>query len=282
MKLASAVVKLMAATELLLKEELERICPALVLDKVDDDGLQVAKAFGLAKELINPKQLESVELKTAPFPKLLNRATKFMDLKEVRPSLEKLYKIRNALLHHRCDLDVLEVNLLLTKEVLPLLESLTHDNKKYKFRIGPKRWERLKEIEQASKNLFESDLAKKLAHHAELASKLSAMRIALLTKSPPELTSRDEEVVEQNLKCPACKNDALAAFHLYDVDYDDESGLASGGYRVVSMRCCVCALDLDESEIEYIVENFDKYLGEEAPGEDKYWGQTLEPDYPEY
>jgi len=96
-KLASAVVKLMAATELLLKEELERICPALVLDKVDDDGLQVAKAFGLAKELINPKQLESVELKTAPFPKLLNRATKFIDLKEARPSLEKLYKIRNAL-----------------------------------------------------------------------------------------------------------------------------------------------------------------------------------------
>jgi len=84
-KLASAVVKLMAATELLLKEELERICPALVLDKVDDDGLQVAKAFGLAKELINPKQLESVELKTAPFPKLLNRATKFIDLKEARP-----------------------------------------------------------------------------------------------------------------------------------------------------------------------------------------------------
>ena len=47
-RIASCIIKIATATELLLKEKLEKICPALVLDAIDDNALQVAKIYGLS------------------------------------------------------------------------------------------------------------------------------------------------------------------------------------------------------------------------------------------
>lgn len=90
-KIASCVVKIATATELLLKERLEQICPALVLDAIGENALQVAKIHRLANKMLNPKELENVDIRTAPFPKLLNRAAKFFDLRGFQTHLAKLH-----------------------------------------------------------------------------------------------------------------------------------------------------------------------------------------------
>ena len=57
-KIASCVIKIATATELLLKDKLEKVCPALVLDSIDPNALQVAKIYGLSNKMLNPKELE--------------------------------------------------------------------------------------------------------------------------------------------------------------------------------------------------------------------------------
>src|ERR1700729_2635916 len=66
-KIASSVLKFATGVELLLKDKLEKICPGLILEKIDDGGLQVAKVFALGQQMRKPKELDSVDLKTANF-----------------------------------------------------------------------------------------------------------------------------------------------------------------------------------------------------------------------
>ena len=73
-KIGSCVIKIAIATELLLKEKLEKICPALVLETIDESALQVAKLHSLGNKMLSPKELERVEIRTASFPKLLNQS----------------------------------------------------------------------------------------------------------------------------------------------------------------------------------------------------------------
>jgi hypothetical protein len=80
-KIASAVIKVATGIELLLKDKLERICPARVLDKIDESAksaLQIAKVFNLGKHMRNPKELDPIDIKTIGFASLLIRAEKFM------------------------------------------------------------------------------------------------------------------------------------------------------------------------------------------------------------
>lgn len=112
-KIASAVIKVAIGVELLLKYRLEKICPALILDKIDDAGLQVVKAFDLGKHLTALTDLDKVELRTANFDVILKRASKFINLSNSERHLVRLHKIRNQLIHHTGEVDLLEVNLLL-------------------------------------------------------------------------------------------------------------------------------------------------------------------------
>src|ERR1700727_2688899 len=84
-KIASAVIKVITGVELLLKDRLEQICPALILEKIDQPGLLVAKLYSLGKQMRNPSDLDDVDLKTAGFETLLLRAAKFIELSKVEP-----------------------------------------------------------------------------------------------------------------------------------------------------------------------------------------------------
>jgi len=277
-KIASSVIKIATAAELLLKEKLERICPALVLDTIDENALQVAKIFELGNKMQNRKELDGVELKTAAFPKLLNRTSKFFDLKTFKSSLSKLHEIRNSLVHHRGKVDLAEVNILLIEKVFPFFEEFTRNEKYLQFRLKPEIWKRLKKLEESSWDAVVTDTAKKLAHYEDKAKRLSKQRTALLLEAAPE-PGEDEEIVSQGLQCPACRNNSLSAFSSFDVDFD-ETGPVSG-HILFTMRCGVCGLELEEDEIHLIIAQFEKFFGATGTQDQKdQWEEAVqEPDY---
>lgn len=274
-RIASAIIKVATGVELLVKDYLERICPALILDKIDDAGLQVAKVFELGKRMRSPKELDAVELKTASFPVLLLRATTFLDIAASIPHLHKLHKMRNSLLHHRGKIDLLEINLLLVKHVFPFVEHLGKLDKRLGLRISDETWERIRKLEHLSVGALGSQLAKKIAHHTKIAGRISGDKIALLSTTKPELVEPNEQLVEGSLICPACENETLAAFQ--EVDIDIEDGAPVGGSVYFSMRCRVCDLELEGSEIEHIIANFKEYVSDDEK-EKEAWKQSIELD----
>jgi hypothetical protein len=272
-RIASAIIKIATGVELLLKDRLERICPALVLEKLDDAGMQVAKIFNLGKQMRSPKDLDTVELRTAAFPVLLNRATKFFDIADVSPHLYRLYKIRNSLIHHRGTVDVLEVNLLLVQHIFPLVERLSREDKEREFLISKETWAKIDKLRNLSVDALSSQLAKKIAHHSGIFSRTSAEKRVVLAASRPEREASGEDLTESNLICPGCKSETLAAFQDYDVDTEDGEVVAA--YNIPSMRCRVCGLRIDEDEIRYIIANFKEYVGENEE-EKKFWEQSID------
>lgn len=53
-KIGSCIIKIAIATELLLKDKLERICPALILENIDPETLQVVRLYKLEKQMLVP------------------------------------------------------------------------------------------------------------------------------------------------------------------------------------------------------------------------------------
>jgi hypothetical protein len=272
-RIASAVIKIATGVELLLKDYLEQICPALILEKLDDGGMQVAKIFNLGKLMRPPKDLDAIELRTATLPVLLKRATMFFDIAEATPHLHKLHKIRNSLIHHRGTVEILEVNLLLVEHIFPLVERLSKVDKFRGPRISQETWKKIGELKKLSVDALSSQLAKKLAHHSKVFSRLSRERISLLVASAPESASRGADLFESGLICPACKIEALAAFQDFDADFED--GTVIGAYMIPTMSCRVCGLELDEAEIRYIIENFREYVGDNKE-EEGFWKASVE------
>ena len=280
-KIGSCVIKIATATELLIKSKLQRICPALVLETIDDGALQVAKLYRLGNKMLNAKELENVELKTATFPRLLNRASRFFDLSGSKSHLLVLHNMRNELVHHFGGLDLAVVNLLLIEKVFPFLEEFTKGDPLLSLRLKPEMWRRLTQLADTSADIVATEIAKKVAHFADRAKKLSARRTQLLLADDPEI-EKDEEIVVEELYCPACRNKSLTAFSGWDVDID-ESGHPIAGWMYFVMRCKVCDLELDQSEIERIIERFEKFFGDGQEEDKSRWKEAIvEPDYADY
>ncbi len=272
-KIGSCVIKIAVATELLLKEKLEKICPALVLEKIDEGALQVAKLYQLGNKMLNPKELDNVEVKTVSFTRLLGRAGKFFDISAAIPHLVELQNIRNELVHHRGRVDVTRVNLLLIEKIFPFLEEFTEE-----LRLKAGTWKRLKSIAKSNADVASTEIAKKVEHFAVLADRLSTRRISLLLGAPSE-TKEQEEVVVESLQCPACKQPSATVFSSWDVDVD-ESGQPVAGWIVFTMRCKVCGLELEQGEIERVIANFENFFPNGHEDErDKWEVAIVEPDY---
>jgi len=275
-RIASSVIKVATGIELLLKSSLELICPALILDKIDPHGLQVAKLFNLGNKLRTPKELDGIELKTASFETLLQRASKFLDLSQAEPYLRELHKIRNRLVHHRGEVDLLETNLLLVRHIFPFLQELAKTDLRVQLRLDPNLWKKIKQIERDSTDAFSSQLAKKLAYYAEAAKKLKVKQIKSRIDSEAEQMDSDEVITNEALKCPACGNHSLTSFGDYEVDFDDRTGQPTASYYFVVMRCRVCGLDIDPAEIEHIMNDFDRFLGTDEIPSKPEWESALE------
>ena len=271
-RIASAIIKIATGVELLLKDYLEQICPALILEKLDNPGMQVAKVFDLRKHMRSPKDLDAVEVRTATFPVLLERATRFFDIAEATPHLTKLHKIRNSLIHHRGTVDILEVNLLLVQHIFPLVERLSKLVKYQGPRIPRETWKKIHELKKSSVDALTSQLAKKLVHHSRIFARLSAKKISALVASDPEKPTSGAELIEFGLVCPACRTVTLAVCQEFDVDVED--GEVIGASMIPSMNCRVCGLELEESEIRHIIENFQKYVLADED-EERIWIESI-------
>lgn len=276
-KLASCIVKIAIALELILKDELEKICPALILDKIDNAGLQLVKIYNLQGKFINPDELENIEIKTAPFPILLERAGKFLDIKSVKSHLMRLHRIRSSLIHHKADIDIWSINILLIKRILPFTQKLLKKDKYNKIKISKNTWDRLKNIEKESINVFQSELSKKITYHNILANTFPKIKIDSLLKSQVEIEDKTEVIEKDNLVCPACKNHSSALLIGLDVDWNPD-GVLENAYRV--MRCRVCELKLNYDEIEYICSHLDHFFTKTKSIEE--WQSAIEPDIYDY
>ncbi|MGB6484865.1 MAG: hypothetical protein WBE86_15370 [Candidatus Acidiferrales bacterium] len=108
----------------------------------------------------------------------------------------------------------------------------------------------------------------------------SEKRIKLLLSASSE-PHTDETILEEGLRCPACKNESLTAFSSFDVDYDYDGPSVHIDH---AMRCRICDLSLDDEEIEQIIGEFDKFFGKDQDAEKHHWEQVIqEPDrYEEY
>jgi hypothetical protein len=277
--IGSCIIKIATATELLLKEKLEAICPALVLDTIDKDALQVAKLYNLSKKMINPRELEDVEIKTTSFVRLLDRSAKFFEIREFRSHLIKLHDIRNRLIHHRGQVNLAEVNLLLIDKIFPFCEYITKDDKILKFRIERSAWKRLKELKESSRDEILTGIKKKLAHYGSKVERYSKVRIKLLLSVAQEISDM-ETIQDEGLCCPACKNPSLSAIRGVDVDYDE--GVVSG-HSYHTMKCKVCVLDLGQDEIDEIIANFPIFFDKGGEPEKDRWEEAIrEPEYSDF
>jgi hypothetical protein len=231
--------------------------------------------------MLNAKELEKVEIKTASFPKLLNRAGKFFDLAGSRSHLSTLHNIRNELVHHRGTVDIADVNLLLIERIFPFLEQFTKGDPSLKLRLKPEMWKRLKQLAESSADVVTTEIAKRIGHFAERAEELSSKRVGLLLDASPEIVN-DEKIVEEGLLCPACSNRSLIAFSGWEVE-TDETGRPYAGWPYSVMRCKVCGLILDPDEILLVLDHFDRFLGKGQEEEKKKWEQAIEePDNSDY
>lgn len=271
-KIASAVIKVATGVELILKEKLELICPALVLEKVDGPApaMQVAKAFNLGKHLIKPVELDLVELKTANFDTLLNRAAKFIELSEADPHLRRLQKIRNNLVHHKGEVDMWQTNLLLVKHIFPFLQTLGEPDARFRLNLTPAIWEQIKKIEKTSTSAFTSQLAKKIAHFKIHSERVSDRDVSMRINSIPEVEW--EDLINYSLVCPACNYESFSAFGGYE-EREDEDGFWHAYY--VFMECRVCELRITNNEVVHIIENFGEFFEETLQDQKASWEAAM-------
>lgn len=265
-RLASCIVKTVAATELLLKEELENICPSLILEKLEPK--QLIALHGLEEKLINKNSLKNVQIKTAKFEDILERASLFIKInRSLFNALKEIYKLRNELLHHhRAALDEEVVNVLLAHHIFPFLHRLLERMQPEGISLHGRRWIRLaedkslwkaiEEIREKSISVFQSRLVKKILHHRRLAPDKSTERYRRLMSSKPDL-ERAEVLDSDGLYCPACENLSLALILGPDFDWNPD-GILTNIYRV--MRCRICGIELREEEISHIESNLARFI----------------------
>ena len=277
-KIASAVIKVAIGVELILKDKLERICPALILEN-NPSVFQIVKAFDLGKHLINPAEAKDTELITAKFDTLLGRAAKFIDLSEADVHLRRLQKIRNSLVHHKGEIDMWQTNLLLVKHIFPFLQKLGESDVTYQLNLPNKSWEEIKKIEKVSTSAFSSQLAKKIAHFRIKGKELTGQEVSMRIESEPVDRNVWDDLIHASLICPACTYGSLAAFGGFE-ELEEDDGFWHAYYVV--MDCRVCELEIDHNEIGHIIENFSDFFDESLQGEKAHWQLAVTPPTDDY
>ncbi len=265
--IGSSIIKIAIGTELLLKEKLEKICPALILDTIGKQALQVAKLYELHSQMIQPQQLESVDVKTVSFEELLNRANLFFKIGRAGKHLQELQKIRNRLVHHRHTLDMAVVNFLIINKIVPFLQRFTKDDPGLQLKLSPKTWKTLRVIANTSSHDVYTQLAKRIETYAETARNTSKSELANLLAKRPVLGEYDALIID-NLLCPACRNLSMtAASRHWQTTYADEFWQSSEPGAI----CKVCGLGLDEEDVELYLDNWNKVHGAKRDEEKKRW-----------
>jgi hypothetical protein len=250
-KIGGSIIKIAVGAELLLKEKLERICPALILEEVGRGGLQIAKLYDLGAKMRQPAVLDNVELRTAPFGELLTRADLFLRMGRGRKYLEELYKLRNKLVHRSFTLDVHEANLLIINKVVPFLQQFTKDDPDMQVKIAPRTWKHLRIIANSSTDFVYAQFAKRVEQHRGRAARLSQRTVSEIL-SRPTTCAPNEELLGEALLCPACGHLSMIALAVEQEDrWVDDVFVHEDRGSV----CKLCAFALDDEDVELYLDH---------------------------
>lgn len=218
--------------EILIKEELKKINPTLLLDKNNATNPEiVALISGKEGKLLKETNYKLLGVKTANISELLIRYEKFYDIHQYKDGISNFFGLRNEIIHsaERVILKENDISIKLTKYIFPFI-------RKY-INVRSSIWRGVKKISDVIESDFKSNLVRKILKFRKLPKKIGSHN----KKSGNELT------------CPACKNISLLLS--FDVDCDEDG--CRGMY--IFAECKACGLVLDEDEIDEIIENPGNY-----------------------
>jgi hypothetical protein len=271
-KIGGSIIKIAVGTELLLKEKLESICPALILKDVGKRALQVAKLYELGSKMRDPALLDNEELQTASFGELLSRADLFFSMGRGRKHLEQLYKMRNKLVHHRSKLDLSEANLLIINRVVPFLQQFTKDDPEVQVKIGVQTWKRLRKIANSSTHYVYGQFAKRVEQHAGRSAKLSQKMVSQLLSRARTLAS-NEQLLAEALLCPACGYPSMTALAVeQELTWLDDSPFV---YEDRGAVCKVCTFSLNDEDVELYLDHWETFHGTKKEKEKQHWRKVF-------
>lgn len=242
--------------EQILKQELRKINPALMFERIDDDVFEY-----LVKKRWDKKEVSLIgtEIDSPPTAKVRTLITRFIEIKpEDKPyeqALEKLFRLRNKIVHPNPDGGITfietELNLLLAT-VFNFIRSYSDEfiNEEIQVEIA--------QIAESSNNALKSDLRKKIASARRLFKGFSKKKIEKKLLESPELRTDEYEEIFP-LPCPACRQKSVSLILGVDYEWSKEDEL-SIPYPYTYIECRVCGLELTEREGEEISDHPSDYL----------------------
>lgn len=236
--------------EIVIKDGLRAINPALVLEAIDAED--VAIVSGKKAALLNSTKDDA---KSAKFTVLLGRYLQFENVTRYRKSLDDLALLRNRIAHAGAGikLGVNEHAVLLSRFIFPFI--------KERVEISPYLWKDFEKIQHLVYNEFMATLGRKIIAHRRKVNGVSASVIQQRIDAGPELmdhgvTGGEYEEFE-NLPCPACGHKSTSIVN--GVEIEDADGRLAHGWSY--SICSVCDLKMNREEQEEIaLRQPDKYF----------------------
>ena len=253
--------------EAIVKEQLKKINPTLVLQKIEPEA--VALVSGKGKSLLAKPNNEVSDVRTASITELMERLAKFKDLSLYHTGLRDFFNLRNKIVHsaEKVSLEEHEISILLTKYIFPFIKEYVD--------VSPGVWQDVQKIAGVAQNKFNIYLVKKILQCRNAAKKLKPEEIAKLFSFNLVL-DKTESIHKDYLVCPACHQESMALVEGIDVDVSDGETTAYG-YKFAD--CRICNLHLDDYEIEEIISNAQTYFSP-SPEQVEEWEEALlQPDY---
>ena len=256
--------------EAIVKEELKKVNPTLILQKLDAEA--IAMVSGKSSQLIITPTDEISDIRTASITELLQRLAKFNDITHYHSGLLDFFNLRNKIVHSAQNVSLREhdITLILTKFVFPFIKehvSVTRDI-----------WNDIEKITTVAQSKFSANLVRHILKYRHKAQKLTPKQIEEELRFVLSL-NREEILYKDNLVCPACHHEKMSYIIGADVDTSDGE-ITAHSYQFAN--CGVCDIHLDEIDLSEIFDEPEKYF---SPSKEqlKAWREALsQPDYSEY
>lgn len=253
--------------EAIVKSQLKKINPTLILDRIDSET--VALVSGKEKQLLVKPAYEISDVKTASITMLMERFSKFKDISQYQAGLRKFFDLRNKIVHSADNISLQEneISILLTKHVFPFIKEYVSVNQRI--------WQDIEKISYVAHDHYRRSLVKTITEHRREAEKLKPEEVEKRIASKLTL-EKTESIEKEDLVCPACYNPSMVLINGVDVEYEDGE-MVPHGYKYGI--CKVCDLQLDFLEQEELIKQPGYYF---APSDEQLsdWQKAVEePDY---
>lgn len=232
------------------KEKLKEINPALLLDKIDP--VDIAVVSNRQKKLLKDKEKE-VFVKTSNLKTLLERYSLFFDIKKYSKGIFYLVNVRNDIVHTKdnCEINLLQLEANICKYIFPFLEK--------NISVSKQLWNNFNRIAENVDDRYIRQLIKRVVKcQKNFESLLEREKNKRLEDEFVDDSTEFARV--RNLYCPACKLHSTTLVDGIDVDPEGPDDYTTHSYHYST--CRVCGLELDSSDIDAILDNFEKFFGD--------------------